>query len=77
LLNPFLLLRLLLLLLLLQPVRLLGTGGFGEVYLCRWHSCDVAVKCLNPNLLVPDGGMGSISKVRFNSHFDLVCFVEH
>eukprot|EP00775_Hariotina_reticulata_P008027 gene8027-8223_t len=46
----------------LQPVRLLGTGGFGEVYLCRWHSCDVAVKCLNPNLLVPDGGMGSISK---------------
>lgn len=48
----------------LQPVRLLGTGGFGEVYLCRWHSCDVAVKCLNPNLLVPDGGMGSISKVQ-------------
>jgi hypothetical protein len=47
----------------LQPVRLLGTGGFGEVYLCRWHSCDVAVKCVNPNLLVPDGGMGSISKV--------------
>uniref|UniRef100_A0A383V2H6 Protein kinase domain-containing protein n=1 Tax=Tetradesmus obliquus TaxID=3088 RepID=A0A383V2H6_TETOB len=46
----------------LTPVRLLGTGGFGEVYLCRWHSCDVAVKCLNPNLLVPDGGMGSISK---------------
>jgi hypothetical protein len=28
-----------------------------------WHSCDVAVKCLNPNLLVPDGGMGSITKV--------------
>jgi hypothetical protein len=24
----------------------------------------MAVKCLNPNLLVPDGGMGSISKVR-------------
>jgi hypothetical protein len=24
----------------------------------------VQVKCLNPNLLVPDGGMGSISKVR-------------
>jgi len=47
----------------LQPVRLLGIGGFGEVYLCRWHSCDVAVKCLNPSLLVPDGGMGSISKV--------------
>jgi hypothetical protein len=33
------------------------------VSVCRWHSCDVAVKCLNPNLLVPDGGMGSISKV--------------
>jgi hypothetical protein len=26
-----------------QPVRLLGSGGFGEVYLCRWHSSDVAV----------------------------------
>lgn len=47
----------------LQPIRLLGTGGFGEVYLCHWHSCDVAVKCLNPSLLVPDGAMGSISKV--------------
>lgn len=27
----------------MQPVRLLGSGGFGEVYLCRWHSADVAV----------------------------------
>jgi hypothetical protein len=33
-----LLLLLLLLFLSGQPVRLLGTGGFGEVYLCRWHS---------------------------------------
>lgn len=26
------------------------------------------VKCLNPNLLVPDGGMGSISKVNIGEH---------
>jgi serine/threonine protein kinase len=44
-------------------VRLLGIGGYGEVYLCKWHSADVAVKCLNPNLLTPDGGMGSVAHV--------------
>jgi hypothetical protein len=26
----------------LQVVRLLGVGGFGEVYLCKWHASDVA-----------------------------------
>lgn len=42
--------------------RLLGVGGYGEVYLCKWHSADVAVKCLNPSLLSPDGAFGSVSE---------------
>lgn len=46
-----------------QVIKLLGTGGFGEVYLARWHSAEVAVKCLNPLLLSPDGAMGSVSRV--------------
>ncbi|GIL42272.1 hypothetical protein Vafri_296, partial [Volvox africanus] len=29
-----------------------------QVYLCRWHSCDVAAKCLNPSLLMPDTAGG-------------------
>jgi len=36
----------------LHMLRFLGSGGFGEVYLCRWHSCEVAVKCLNPSVLL-------------------------
>jgi hypothetical protein len=45
-------------------MRLLGSGGFGEVYLCRWHSCEVAVSgcawlstCARPLVLwvVPRG----------------------
>jgi hypothetical protein len=40
------------------------SGGYGEVYLSRWHSTEVAVKCLNPQLLTPDGDMGSVSRVR-------------
>ncbi len=39
----------------LQVVRLLGAGAFGSVYLARWRSTEVAVKCLSPSLLVADG----------------------
>ncbi|GIL42271.1 hypothetical protein Vafri_296 [Volvox africanus] len=42
----------------LQIIKFLGSGGYGEVYLCRWHSCDVAAKCLNPSLLMPDTAGG-------------------
>jgi len=28
--------------------KFLGSGGYGDVYLGRWHGCEVAVKCLNP-----------------------------
>lgn len=32
------------------------------MYLCRWQSCDVAVKALNPSLLtMPDMAVGSAS----------------
>jgi hypothetical protein len=37
-------------------VRFLGSGGYGDVYLARWHACDVAVKCLNPSLFYQTGG---------------------
>ncbi|PNG99965.1 hypothetical protein TSOC_014235 [Tetrabaena socialis] len=47
----------------LQIIRFLGSGGYGEVYLCRWHSCDVAVKCLNPSLLLPEHAGGSTEVV--------------
>lgn len=39
----------------MQVVRFLGAGGYGEVYLCKWHACDVAVKSLSPALLTADG----------------------
>jgi hypothetical protein len=50
----------------LLVVRLLGAGAFGEVYLARWRSTEVAVKCLSPSLLVADGsapGAQSVSAV--------------
>lgn len=52
-----------------QVVRFLGAGGYGEVYLCKWHACDVAVKSLSPALLMEDGlGGGNASEeVRSNA----------
>lgn len=40
--------------------KLLGAGGYGEVYLGKWRGgTDVAVKCLSPALWAPDGEVGS------------------
>ncbi len=39
-------------------VKFLGSGGYGDVYLGRWHGCEVAVKCLNPALFFQGGGAG-------------------
>lgn len=37
-------------------VKFLGAGGYGEVYLGKWHSSEAAIKCLNPSLFA--GGEG-------------------
>lgn len=34
-------------------------SSYGDVYLARWHGCDVAVKCLNPSLFFSDGERSS------------------
>jgi serine/threonine protein kinase len=39
-------------------VKFLGSGGYGDVYLGRWHGCEVAVKCLNPALFFQGAGAG-------------------
>ena len=39
-------------------VKFLGSGGYGEVYLGKWHSSEAAIKRLNPSLFYP-GGDGS------------------
>jgi serine/threonine protein kinase len=39
---------------LLLALRYLGGGAFGEVYLCRWHGVEVAVKSLSPSLISND-----------------------
>ena len=31
-------------------MKFLGAGGYGEVYLGKWHSSEAAIKCLNPSL---------------------------
>ncbi|KAK9790346.1 hypothetical protein WJX73_008358 [Symbiochloris irregularis] len=31
-------------------LKFLGAGGYGEVYLGKWHSSEAAIKCLNPSL---------------------------
>ena len=38
-------------------VKFIGSGGYGEVYLGKWHSSEAAIKCLNPSLFYnPEGG---------------------
>ncbi|KAK9820412.1 hypothetical protein WJX72_010037 [[Myrmecia] bisecta] len=39
-----------------QLVKFLGSGGYGEVYLGKWHSSEAAIKCLNPSLFFGGGG---------------------
>ena len=36
-------------------VKFLGSGGYGEVYLGKWHSSEAAIKCLNPSLFYNEG----------------------
>ena len=36
-------------------VKYLGSGGYGEVYLGKWHSSEAAIKCLNPSLFFNAG----------------------
>ena len=36
-------------------VKFLGSGGYGEVYLGKWHSSEAAIKCLNASLFYPGG----------------------
>ncbi|KAK9903274.1 hypothetical protein WJX75_001673 [Coccomyxa subellipsoidea] len=45
----------------ISMAKFLGSGGYGEVYLGRWHSSEVAIKCLNPSLFF-SGSDGSASK---------------
>ncbi|PRW58530.1 alternative oxidase [Chlorella sorokiniana] len=45
-----------------QLVRFLGSGGYGDVYLGRWHGSDVAVKCLNPSLFFDGGEMSAVNR---------------
>eukprot|EP00983_Pelagomonas_calceolata_P134295 1162046-Pelagomonas_calceolata.AAC.12 len=47
--------------------RFLGAGGYGEVYLCKWASVDVAVKCLNPGLIMGAGAAMTVGDEGFNS----------
>lgn len=42
--------------------KFLGSGGYGDVYLGRWHACEVAVKCLNPALFFQGNEPGSINR---------------
>jgi hypothetical protein len=48
-----------------------------QVYLARWHSSDVAVKCLNPALLAPDGSMGSAGGRRLGCAELAACCAFH
>ncbi|KAL3149146.1 hypothetical protein ABBQ32_001981 [Trebouxia sp. C0010 RCD-2024] len=39
-------------------VKFLGSGGYGEVHLGKWHSSEAAIKCLNPSLFFQGGDAG-------------------
>jgi hypothetical protein len=39
-----------------------GAGGYGEVYIGKWHSSEVAVKCLNPSLFFAGGEGSAVSR---------------
>jgi serine/threonine protein kinase len=39
----------------LTVVKFVGSGGYGEVYLGKWHSSEAAIKCLNPSLFFNGG----------------------
>lgn len=36
--------------------------SYGDVYLAKWHNCEVAVKCLNPSLFFNGGDLSSINR---------------
>lgn len=48
-------------------LKFLGAGGYGEVYLGKWHSSEAAIKCLNPSLFAGGeaGGVGSCCRAPF------------
>jgi hypothetical protein len=35
---------------------------YGDVYLAKWHNCEVAVKCLNPSLFFNGGDLSSVTR---------------
>jgi serine/threonine protein kinase len=55
-----------------ELVRFLGAGGFGDVYLGRWHACEVAVKCLNPSLFFQPQGVGEPGSINRAAVVDLI-----
>lgn len=53
-------------------VKFLGSGGYGDVYLGRWHGCEVAVKCLNPALFFQGGAGGDPGAINRAAVTDLI-----
>ena len=44
------------------PCCVPGCRRYGDVYLAKWHNCEVAVKCLNPSLFFSGGDLSSINR---------------
>ena len=40
-------------------VKFIGSGGYGEVYLGKWHSSEAAIKCLNTSLFTSTSDSGA------------------